>query len=263
MAERLFATQLNISEFEELIIMASKASLTTELISQTESYDGIRAGIVHLEDVLKSPSYQATIEGPGSTTQLDDGQIVDWPTKARTVLILGLNHPEKDSRLDWWERGDSWGNRRLREISEFLKQWFRKEYDLDAQPLPYHVEKGGLFLKDAAVLSGIGIIGRNNLLLHPEWGPRIRLRSILLEGDLQTTEALEGFSPCETCKGFCQKACPMKAFPQEKYSRPICRKQMNADVENKVPDGEIGENGKRNLVIKYCRACELSCPVGA
>ena len=55
----------------------------------------------------------------------------------------------------------------------------------------------------------------------------------------------------------------MNAFPQGKYSRPICRKQMNADVENKVPDGEIGENGKRNLVIKYCRACELSCPVGA
>jgi epoxyqueuosine reductase len=125
------------------------------------------------------------------------------------------------------------------------------------------VAKGGLFLKDAAVLSGIGIIGRNNLLLHPEWGPRIRLRSILLEGDFQATKVLEGFSPCETCEGFCQKACPMNAFPQEKYRRPICRKQIIANVENKVPDGEIGENGKRNLVIKYCRACELSCPVGA
>ena len=55
----------------------------------------------------------------------------------------------------------------------------------------------------------------------------------------------------------------MKAFPQGKYSWSICRKQMNADVENKVRDGEIGENGKRNPVIKYCRACELSCPVGA
>jgi epoxyqueuosine reductase len=243
--------------------MGSKASLTTEVISQAESYDGIRAGIVRLEDVLKGPSYHATPEGPRITTQLDDGQIVDWPTEAQTVLLLGLNHPEKDPRLDYWEQGDTGGNRRLREISELLKQWLREKYDLAAQPLPYHVEKSGLFLKDAAVLSGIGIIGRNNLLLHPEWGPRIRLRSILLEGDLQTTEALKGFSPCESCEVFCQKACPINAFPQGKYSRPICRKQMNADVENKVPDGEIGENGKRNWVIKYCRACELSCPVGA
>jgi epoxyqueuosine reductase len=243
--------------------LTSKASLTTEVILQAESYDGIRAGIVLLKDVLKGPSYQATPDGPGNTIELDYEQIVNWPKEARTVLILGLNHPEKYPRLDWWERGETWGNRRLREISELLKQWLRKEYGLDSQPLPYHVEKGGLFLKDAAVLSGIGIIGRNNLLLHPEWGPRIRFRSILLEGDFQSTEALEGFTPCETCEGFCQKACPVKAFPQKIYRRPNCRKQINADVENKVPDGEIGENGKRNLVIKYCRACELSCPVGA
>ena len=243
--------------------MASRASLTAEVISRAESYDGIRAGIVRLEDVLKGPSYQAPPEGRKSATALDDGQLVDWQTEAQTVLILGLNHPEKDPRLDYWEQGDTWGNRRLREISESLKKWLREEYDLTAQPLPYHVEKGGLFLKDAAVLSGIGIIGRNNLLLHPEWGPRIRLRSILLEGDFQKTEALKGFSPCESCEAFCQKACPMKAFSQGKYSRQICRKQINTDAENKAPDGEIGENGKRNLVIKYCRACELSCPVGA
>jgi epoxyqueuosine reductase len=244
-------------------MMASKASLTTEVISQAESYDGIRAGIVCLKNLLKGPSYQASPEGLRSKTQLNDVPIDNWPVEAQTVLILGLNHPEKDPRLDYWERGDSWGNRRLREISELLKQWLREKYDLAAQPLSYHVEKGGLFLKDAAVLSGIGIMGRNNLLLHPEWGPRIRLRSILLEGNFQTTGALEGFTPCESCEVFCQKACPMKAFPQGKYSKPICVEQMNADVENKVPEGEIGENGKHNLMIKYCRACELSCPVGA
>ena len=243
--------------------MISKASLTTKIISQAESYNGIQAGIVRLEDVLKGPSYQVNLEGLGATTVFDDDQILDWPVKAKTVLILGLNHPEETPRLDYWEQGDTWGNRRLREISELMKEWLREKYNLTAQPLPYHVEKGGLFLKDAAVLSGIGIIGRNNLFLHPEWGPRIRLRSILLEGELQTTNALEGFAPCESCEEFCQKACPMKAFPQGKYSRPNCRKMINANVENKVPAGEIGLDGKRNLVVKYCRACELSCPVGA
>ena len=243
--------------------MASKVSLTTEVISQAESYNGVRAGIVRLKDVLKGPSYQVTPEGSRSTTtQLDDAPIDDWPSEAQTVLVLGLNHPENDLRLDYWERGDTWGNRRLRELSKLMKQWLREKYDLAALPLPYYVEKGGLFLKDAAVLSGIGIIGRNNLLLNPEWGPRIRLHSILIEGDFQTTEALEGFTPCDTCEVFCQKACPMKAFPQGKYNWSICVKLINANVKRKVPDGEIGENGKRNLVIKYCRVCELSCPVG-
>ncbi len=247
--------------------MAPKASLTAEIISQAESHAGIRAGIVLLEDVLKGPSYQAaaqaTAEGIGSASGLDDVEIVKWPPAARSVLVLGLYHPLQQPRLDWWERGDSWGNRYLRTLSESLKDWFREKHGLTAQPLPYHLEKGGLFLKDAAVLSGIGIIGRNNLLLHPEWGPRIRLRSILLEGEFHLTEPLEGFSPCKTCEGFCQKACPVNAFPKGKYSRSVCRKQMNADVGNKVPDGETEENGKRNMVIKYCRACEFSCPAGA
>lgn len=216
-----------------------------------------------MEDVLKAPSYLTTIEASaGAISRYYEG-MVNWLPEARTVLVLGLHHPENDPRLDWWERGDTLGNRRLREISGSLKQWVYEEYKLDAQPLPYHMEKGGLFLKDAAVLSGMGIIGRNNLLLHPQWGPRIRLRSMLLAGDWQMTEALEGFTPCASCEGSCQKACPMNAFSQGKFSRSICRRQMKTDEENKVPYGKIAENGKRAMVINYCRACELSCPVGA
>ena len=234
-----------------------------EIISQAESYDGIRAGIATLADVLKGPSHRDAREDAGSTTRLGECQGVDWPEEARTVLVLGLHHLETNPRLDWWERGDTWGNRRLRKISESLKQWLRKKYNIDAHPLPYHVEKGGLFLKDAAVKSGIGIIGRSNLLVNPEWGPRIRLRSILLEGNWQAIRALEGFSPCETCEGYCQKACPVKAFRGSRFSRPVCLQQIKTDEENKVAVGEIDENGKRNFVVKYCRACEVSCPVGA
>jgi epoxyqueuosine reductase len=194
---------------------------------------------------------------------MNDSPIEDWPQEAHSVLVLGLHHPDDNLRLDYWESGDTWGNRRLRNISEHLKRWLREKYDLAAYPLPYHLEKGGIFLKDAAVLSGIGIIGRSNLLIHPEWGPRIRLRAILLEGKWQPSEALGTFNPCKTCKVFCQKACPVKAFPKRKFSRPICLNQMDADVANKAAEGETGANGQHNLVIKYCRACEFSCPVGA
>ena len=243
--------------------MSSKEWLSNDIISQAESYGGVQAGIVRLKDVLNGPSYQAGSAGALCTDGLDDDPIHEWPVLAQTVLVLGLHHPEENPRLDYWERGDTWGNRRLREVSESLKQWLRKKHSLASHPLPYHVEKGGLFLKDAAVLSGLGVIGRSNLLINPEWGPQIRLRSLLLEGDVKATEALEGFTPCQTCKVFCQKACPVKAFLKGKYSRKICRTQMDDDIKNKIPEGEIGANGKRNLVITYCRKCELSCPVGA
>lgn len=49
--------------------------------------------------------------------------------------------------------------------------------------LPYHVEKKWLFLKDAAEVSGRGVMGRSSLLLHPEWGPRIRRPRVLATGE--------------------------------------------------------------------------------
>ena len=72
--------------------MALKASLTAEVISQAESYNGIRAGIVRLNDVLQGASYQADPEEPISPDGLDDDPIDVWPYEAQTVLVLGLYH---------------------------------------------------------------------------------------------------------------------------------------------------------------------------
>jgi len=158
--------------------LESNTLLTEKVISQAESYTGIRAGVILLKDALLGPSYRDNSARTITSGGLDDEKIDDWPDDAQTVLILGLKHPEGDLRLDYWERGDTWGNRRLREISAGIQRWLQVELHIAAYPLPYHVEKGGLFLKDAAVLSGLGIVGYNNLFLHPEWGPRIRLRSM-------------------------------------------------------------------------------------
>jgi len=247
-----------------MVIVSVDPSLSNEIIARARSYPGIRAGIARLKDVLRTPSYQVVPEAEWSTSlsSSQEGTLTEWPPGTRSVLVLGLYHPKNDPRLDWWDRGNTNGNRRLMEISESLKQWLRKEHDLRAHPLPYHVEWGGLFLKDAAVLAGLGIIGQSNLLLHPEWGSQIRLRSILIEGDLQPNEPIEGFSPCETCDVLCHKVCPQNAFSSGAYRRPSCITQLNADAANKVPGGEIDENGKPIMVIKYCRACELACPVG-
>ena len=237
-------------------------SLSAEIIVKAQSSPNVRAGIVPLADVLKGDSYKAASYTQAELNPADDDQSVRAVLSTGSLLVLGLMHPEDDRRLDWWERGDSWGNRRLREISEDLKQWLRNAHALKARPLPYHLEKGGIFLKDAAVLSGLGVIGRSNLLLHPQWGPRIRLRSILIDADLPPTPSLDDFDPCKECEGYCQTACPVAAFPEGSYSRGDCYGQMDADVAGKVAEGEIDASGKPAWVIKYCRQCELACPVG-
>lgn len=239
------------------------STLSAEIIVKTESFPGIKAGIARLEDILKAPSYRVVPDGEWSTILSNEGTVTEWPSDAKSVLVLGLHHPENNPRLDWLDAGNTMGNRWLMEISDSLKQWLKEEHGLTALPLPYHVERGGLFLKDAAVLAGLGIVGRSNLLLNPEWGPRIRFRSILIEEDLEPTRPIEGFSPCESCGEICHSACPQNVFSTSVYYRPNCIAQLNADIANKLPDGEVGEDEIPRLVIKYCRACEFACPVGA
>ena len=243
--------------------MVTDPSLAAEIIARAESFPEIQAGIARLEDVLKGPSYQVVPDGEWSTSlSHQEGAVTEWPPEARSVLVLGLKHSKNDLRLDWWDRGNTPGNRRLIEISESMKQWLQKAHDLGSYPMPYHVERGGLFLKDAAVMAGLGIIGRNNLLLNLQWGTCIRLRSLLVEANLESTGMIEGFAPCETCNGPCHKACPQDAFSAGVYNRPRCITQINANVASKAPGGETDENGRALMVIKFCRACELACPVG-
>jgi epoxyqueuosine reductase len=244
--------------------MYPDAALTLEIVAKAESLkEGVCAGIVRLVDVLQGPSYRAVQDGPGRTNLFGGEVQVDWPANALSVLVLGLLHPPQDPRLDWWERGETLGNRHLRRASQTLKRWLLKELGLNAVPLPYHIEKGGLFLKDAAVLAGLGVIGRNNLVIHPQWGPRVRWRAVLVKEALHPTNALQDFSPCTDCDGFCHKACPVAAFAPGRYRRPVCLGQMKKDeAQSGRQMSEPDFHGRRYAIIKYCRACELACPVG-
>lgn len=233
-----------------------------KIIAKAESFPGIKAGIARPDDVLNSPSYHAAENEAWMQHVSHNGSMTNWSLKAQSVIVLGLHHPEDAPHLDWWELGNTLGNHRLIEVSTLLKQWLRAQYGIGAYPLPYSVEKGGVFLKDAAVAAGLGIIGRNNLLIHPEWGPRIRLRAILIEAKLTPTTALETFSPCETCQRPCYAACPQQAFSTGVYNRSKCMIQMNLDEEHKAPAGETDKHGRPVLRVKYCRACELACPIG-
>ncbi len=242
-------------------------NIRNEIIAKAESFPGIKAGVVLLEDLLNAPSYKAIERNGeilGACSSDQKPTVTEWPAAAKSAVILGLRHPEDKPELDWWDRGNTKGNRELMKISDVLKDWLKAEHGIDAVPLPYHVERGGLFLKDAAVLAGLGIIGRNNLFLHPEWGPRIRLRAILVEDELEPTGPLEGFSPCETCGDFCQAACPQNSFSTGSYHRPSCMQQLDIDKADSKPDPKaVGEEAVSKPVTRFCRECELACPVGA
>ena len=225
----------------------SQQNMTLRIIEKAKSLGTSLAGLTDITSLQNAPSYHS--------------YDLKLPQGVKSVLVLALEHNEDEPELDWWgAKGGTIGNQKLQEISNNLRSWLGRDYNIQAQSLPYHVEKGGIFLKDAAVQVGIGILGVNNLLVTPEFGPRVRLRALFLAVGVIPAKPLE-FSPCDTCNMPCKRACPQNAFSSGSYNRILCANQMKVDEDNKVViQKTLAEDS--GMRIKYCRACELACPVG-
>ncbi len=202
------------------------------------------AGIADADALRMSPSHRETTQQT-------------LPETARSVLVLALHHPMTKPELDHWGgEGDTRGNLSLILTAKIVAEKAGSELGIRPVPLGYQPEQG-TFLKDAAVLAGLGVIGKNNLLITPEYGSRVRLKALALETELPPTEGRADFDPCSSCAAPCLTACPQEAFASGTYDRAQCRIQMTIDEATPLdPADPDGYN------ISYCRFCETACPVG-
>ena len=239
-------------------------------------------GIAGMDAVRVSPSHiiynkMGDYGGVGTVKDdaaLSDSPLFNWPDSVKSVLVIGLSHPADKPELDWWDGKGTPGNRILMDIIKQTSQQIERNLSVKTRKIRYYVEKGGIFLKDAAVLAGLGCIGKNNMLLTPSHGPRVRLRALLFDAEIPPTGPID-FDPCADCNVFCRKVCPEKAMDEKApiftsigfnerlpardgvYNRELCNIRMEKDV------AESSENNSgRQPVIKYCRKCEFVCPVG-
>jgi len=263
-----------------------RPDITSHIIEKAKEFGASLAGIADATAVKNSPSHliygklgEYKTVGNIETGETNPWKVV-WPETAQSVIVIAVVHPKEEPELDWWRdgyTGGTHGNRILMSINAKLSKWMEKEKGITSTQLPYHIEHGGLFLKDAAVLAGLGCIGKNNMLVTPEYGPRVRLRAMLTDVKLHGTGPVD-FDPCEECDMPCRRVCPQKAFQNkiyvEKqcgltmlpartgvYSRHLCNVQMERDDEKREKIAVEGQN-KQEKLVKYCRRCELACPVG-
>lgn len=238
-------------------------------------------GIAGIADLKRSPSHQISAKIPefdGVGTIKMDGRkrgVVTWPDGYKSAIVIAVAHPVNEPEMDWWVAGNTSGNHRLIRIASELAAWLESETGIQSSKLPYHIEHGGVFLKDAAVLAGLGCIGRNNMLLTPAHGPRVRLRALLTDADLPSATA-STFDPCDACSAPCLGACPQNAFEQQVHSPAACGQtelpgrtgfydRLACDREMKINEAGFEEVRVANHEeavrrVKYCRACELACP---
>ena len=145
-----------------------------------------------------------------------------------------------------------------------------QELGFEALPIPSSQfrkpgERIGLFShKLAAHLAGLGWIGKNCLLITPQFGPRVRLASILTDCPLEPGTRVD--DKCGNCRE-CVDACPVDAlsgveFCDSAKSNARLRlsegieRRLNVDACGDYRDGPSSEKRSGNI----CGLCLAVCP---
>ncbi len=125
------------------------------------------------------------------------------------------------------------------------------------QGMPYGdikilIEKPFAFFshKHAAYLAGMGSFGHNNVLLTPQYGPRVRFTSIFTTAVIMP-DPIETKDLCRHCL-LCVKNCPAGAIPNTGNFPPPVDKNLCATRSAKLGDEYRSP----------CGICIKVCPVG-
>jgi len=221
--------------------MSAKKTSGSKLQSISFAYGADLFGVVDITDIRKTfllsePTREKFNRAISIAVRLSEAvleEIVDHPT------ALYFHH--------------------YRQVNAFLDQLALKitavvqSSGYNAMPIPasqiidWQKQKGHLSHKHIAVLAGLGWIGKNNLLVTPEFGSRVRLVTVLTDMPLKADKPVNG--SCGKCKR-CIPSCPAKAI-----------KEKQSDFDHTACSEQLRLFRKQGYTAQFiCGICVKACP---
>jgi epoxyqueuosine reductase QueG len=150
------------------------------------------------------------------------GEILEALPTTRTIATLAFSLNKEALRtvfhsLTSLEFRHTWdqANRSARNLVTALHEMGISALNLSAG-FPYEAERwpGATFFvsdKPIAVEAGLGKMGWNRMVIHPQFGDRIVLATVLIGAELTSYDGPTEFNPCIECK-LCVSVCPTGAI---------------------------------------------------
>lgn len=147
--------------------------------------------------------------------------------------------------------------REVDEVSFQAAKKIERELGCNAVPVPCDAPyeywdnenvqgKGLMSMRHAAVLSGLGSIGKNSLLINPQYGTALTVGAILLDVNLPSDDLCESLC-LERCKK-CVESCPAGAIENGTVNQMACRRNTFGKTE-------------RGFDTVDCNNCRIVCPL--
>lgn len=253
-------------------------SLQDEIIAIAKKHDVDLVGIARVEEIeLAYPPRPAEDLLHGAKTAVVFGCAILWG---------GLNCPRgtkgaiKDSQVAY-DRAQEAGAA----IGRYLESRGYASYMPPASmPTDAHRHNGATYYaaewshRQAAIAAKMGVRGMNNLLITPEYGPYLRLGSMLTTAEIEPTDRELPEGLCNHCMK-CVAACPVGALTRNPdkvprltqplcknhYARPYLDHTVWQTVKNIFTVEGWGSTGIQAVLEGYhfsCAECQRVCPRG-
>ncbi|MBI3158103.1 MAG: tRNA epoxyqueuosine(34) reductase QueG [Chloroflexi bacterium] len=125
-------------------------------------------------------------------------------------------------------------------------------------PIPHrlYTDTGPLLERDLARRAGLGWIGKNSMLIHPERGSCFLLAEILLGLDLPPDSAIET-DHCGACTR-CLEACPTDCIlPDRTLDAGRCISYLTIELKGSIP---LDLRSRMGDWVFGCDVCQQVCP---
>lgn len=161
-------------------------------------------------------------------------EIVDRPTRRYYYHYKGVNLLLDQTGLKITSFIQRHGYRALPIPASVITDWRELRGDLSHKLIAYY--------------AGIGWIGKSSLIVHPQFGAKIRLGTVLTDLLLKVDRPMDGW--CGDCRG-CIDACPCGAIKEDGYDKMRCLEQLRVFAKS----GGFGTQYICGICVKVCRGC--------
>lgn len=170
-----------------------------------------------------------------------------------TMVVLGLAYPKRilpSNKEKLYGSFYTFG----RDYHLVLKDKIKSVMDAFAVKYELGVDNHPHNERLAAVVSGLGFFGKNQLIIHPNYGSYIFLGIVFVDikSDIEIVEKIT--DNCGDCHA-CIDACPTGALSHNGYVKNKCISYFNQE-KKALTDQEI----KANYCLFGCDICQLVCP---